>query len=52
MTEHDRLVAALQAAITAALELSGMPRALWGEIVIRTEAGRVTLPVRFVVTVK
>ena len=42
--DRDRLVAHLQLALNAALELSGYPRSAWGSVTIRVENGRVALP--------
>ena len=42
--DRDRLVAHLQLALNAALELSGFPRGAWGSVTIRVENGRVALP--------
>ena len=49
---RESLRTELQRAVTAALKLSGMPAGLWGDVIIRVEAGQVVLPVRFSVTIK
>ena len=42
--DRDRLVAHLQLALNAALELSGLPKNAWGSVTIRVENGRVAVP--------
>lgn len=51
-SDRERLVATLQVATNAVVELLGLPKRAWGDLTIRIEDGRVVLPAEVRLTFK